>query len=368
MRQQTFLLYGYYGSRNLGDDLLLTACIDGIRQFAPDARFFVRDHGYAPPAFKNDEAVTFTGIEMVWARPSARWVRAVQYLAAFWRLLGQVDWLVFGGGTVFHHRATLLPLLLQLMICMMARLRGVRIMALGVGVAEMPTAGRACIRVIVGLSTLFLVRDAAALRQCGGKAELAADLVFTLSPGLAASETGRKAIAFSIYPPAASVRNDIMAAVAATVRHCIDAGQDVIFLVFQQDGPAMGDDRLMRLALENEGLPADRIAWRYLEPDMGRLHSDFSDVAVLCGMRYHGLVLAAIFGLPFVGIAHDNKISSICDEYGMPSVSQDAVSTVALTQALAMALGRVPSPRQVAADAAAAGAIFQKAAILSRPS
>ncbi len=70
--------------------------------------------------------------------------------------------------------------MLQWMICVLARLQGVRIVALGVGVAELQSgAGRWLLRRIVGMSELFLVRDEAALNQCAGtKARLTSDLVF----------------------------------------------------------------------------------------------------------------------------------------------------------------------------------------------
>ena len=48
-------------------------------------------------------------------------------------------------------------------------------------------------------------------------------------------------------------------------------------------------------------------------------------------MRFHGLVLAAMLGRPFVGIVHDNKISEICRRFGMPyhDVSLDGADLAA---------------------------------------
>jgi polysaccharide pyruvyl transferase WcaK-like protein len=103
-------------------------------------------------------------------------------LAAYSRHLKKCDWFVFGGGTVFHNAT--LPMLLTLSICAIARLMGVRIAAIGVGVSDLPSPiARVALRGIVGMSDLFAVRDDRALWQCKkakANAVLTSDLAFSL--------------------------------------------------------------------------------------------------------------------------------------------------------------------------------------------
>ncbi|MGC1467482.1 MAG: polysaccharide pyruvyl transferase family protein, partial [Pseudolabrys sp.] len=173
-----FLLYGYFGAGNLGDDLLLSVATAELRAIFPTARFFVGDHGHAVPEIHD---CVFTKTETILAdQTKPRIVRLALYLAAYSRLFRQCAWFVFAGGTVFHERGTTNVLLLQWLLCLLARLHGVKIAALGVGIADLHSySGRWLMRRIVGMSRLFLVRDEAALAQCSGtKAGLGDDLVF----------------------------------------------------------------------------------------------------------------------------------------------------------------------------------------------
>src|SRR5262245_49485253 len=170
-------LYGYFGAGNLGDDLLLAVLVAELRPILPGAKFLVRDHGDTSGLMKLGPDVTFTGTETIVAdQGRLRVIRLFAYLSAYARLFRQCRWLIFGGGSLFHERGSLTSLLLQFMICCLARLRGLRIAALGVGVADLHSpAARWLLRRIVGMSDLFLVRDEAALRQCNGtKARLTA--------------------------------------------------------------------------------------------------------------------------------------------------------------------------------------------------
>ena len=52
--------------------------------------------------------------------------------------------------------------------------------------------------------------------------------------------------------------------------------------------------------------------------DAAAINNAFADIDIVCGMRFHSLVLAAMLERPFVGIVHDNKISEICRRFDMP--------------------------------------------------
>src|SRR4029453_6482068 len=125
-------------------------------------------------------------------------------------LLKGADWLIVGGGTLFHARGSNRSLLLQLSIFRMARFFGVRPVALGVGVSDMPNArsGR-LLSAIIRQFDAFLVRDRAGLRQCAGtRAELSGDLAFgwrgiaALRGQPASTRRDGDAVALTVYPPA----------------------------------------------------------------------------------------------------------------------------------------------------------------------
>lgn len=354
-------LYGYYGAGNFGDDLLLAAVLHGLHDIAPQNRFFIRSHGQAislPPSVAAEIAET----EQVWRRSGRnRIASAVAYLAAYRPYFRRCDWLIFGGGTLFHARGTLLPLLLQLALCVIARLQGVRIAAIGVGIAELPNpAARLVMWAIIRCCSLFLVRDAAALRQAGDTARLTADLAFSdaaLRP-LPMQQAG-DAIGLCVYPPACQPGSPALQAMARAMRAWLADGRSVVFVVFQDADRQVFDNLRRLLDLAVDAIP-ERLATLPALAD-GSL---FAGIGMMLGMRFHGLVTAAQAGLPFAGLAHDNKISAFCAQFTMPWLPVDGSDGKVLAGLPAALQGRHPDPAVVQACRAAANENFSKIALL----
>jgi polysaccharide pyruvyl transferase WcaK-like protein len=348
-RRRGVLIYGYFGAGNLGDDLLLAVTVGALRPIFPHAPFIVRDHGDTIGSSALDAGITFTGIETILAdKAASRATRLTRYLRAYARAFRQCHWLVFAGGTLFHERGTLVSLALQWMICVLARQQGVRIAALGVGVAELHS-GRArwLLRRIVGMSELFLVRDEAALAQCAGtKARLTSDLVFAwdaLKPvPLPAGNQSR--IGLTIYPPACRDPDGkrARAALADAIRNWQAAGHTVIYLVCQRAAATASDEEIFAQLNAELGPVARPIETRRLGTDAATITQQLSDLTVVCGMRFHALVLAAMLGRPFLGLAHDNKISEICRTFTMPCYSVDELTAEKLAASVDSIRNRIP--------------------------
>ena len=223
--------------------------------------------------------------------------------------------------TVFHDSGGLASLVLQWLICQLARMSGVRIAALGVGVGDLRSAtGRWLLRGIISRCELLLVRDEAAMRQCAGtKARLTDDLVFawrSLPP-----DNGRRrpsahplCIGLTVSPVA---DEGTIAALSDAVRLWQKHDHRVVFLVFQHSA-ALADDTVFAAINRKVAAPA-AIEIRRLSTDAPSIVNAFADIDIVCGMRFHSLVLAAMLGRPFVGIAHDNKISEICRRSACPA-------------------------------------------------
>ena len=170
--QGGIFLSGYFGCGNLGDDLLLSAAVTQLRVIAPGAQFLVRDSGDTAPLRGLGADVVFTGIDAILADQRYRKpYRLARFVARLVPLLRRCSWLIFAGGTVFHEQNRSRSLLVQWLICQLARLLRVRIAAIGVGVSELTSArGRWLVRHIVGMSELFpgarRSRAAAMRRRC----------------------------------------------------------------------------------------------------------------------------------------------------------------------------------------------------------
>ena len=343
-----YFLYGYYGQNNLGDDLLLRATIEGIRRLDPSATFLVRNLGPigAGDWLANAEATDIDGIAADQSASKPR--RLVSTLLAYWNYFGRCSWLVFGGGTVFHERASAFPIIMLALICLLARLRGLRLAALGVGVAELRSPmGRLALHTIVIMSEVFAVRDEAAREQCrqAGAARgvtLTGDLAFGLPQftkfALPKSARQPPTVAVSVNPAAlqgaagergSQVVREFMAAL-------LRSGYRVVLLSFQESDTISDSATLAGIASELPAAPNRMVIERKLTADAQQIVQTFSEIDVHCGMRFHGHVLAAMFGLPFVGISHDNKIVQICRSFAMPSYDLDRVSPIQLVDAVDM--------------------------------
>jgi polysaccharide pyruvyl transferase WcaK-like protein len=210
--------------------------------------------------------------------------------------------------------------MLQWLICQIARVSRVRIAALGVGVSDLRTAaGRWLLRSIVARCDLFLVRDEAALRQCAGtKARLTDDLVFawrSLTPENRSEHASGKPICIGLTVTAHADERTVTA-LADAVRLWQQHGHRVVFLVFQHSA-TLADD-VVFATINHKVAASAPIETRRLIADAPAIVEAFADIDIVCGMRFHGLVLAAMLERPFVGIAHDNKISEICRRFDMP--------------------------------------------------
>jgi polysaccharide pyruvyl transferase WcaK-like protein len=362
-RRNGIILYGYYGCGNLGDDLLLTVVIAGLRPLFPGWRFLVRDGGDSEGLAALGRDVSFTGIELILMDRRGKLARVLRYFAAWWRLLGQSRWLVLGGGTVFHAVDSLRSLQSQWIIFALARLRGVRIAALGIGVSDLPSpAARRWLRRIIGMTELFLVRDESGLAQCAGTpARLCDDLVFAwqgLPPR--GPSTGKTTIALTVAPAAfrGPELEQAAAALAEAVRQWLAHGHGVVFVIFLRAGVTPGDDALFERIAAHIGLdrPIER---RRPTASPEAIGAALGDVDLVCGMRFHGLVLAAMLGRPFVGLAHDGKVWDICRRFDMPCLDARGFTGAGLVAAAEAAIDRRPNRAVVQRCAAGARRNFE---------
>jgi polysaccharide pyruvyl transferase WcaK-like protein len=232
------------------------------------------------------------------------------------------------------------------LISLLARLRGLRLAALGAGVAELRSPmGRLALRAIVMMSDVFAVRDEAAREQCqragaAGRVTLTGDLVFGLSQfaKFDRAEQSRRPLAVAVSVSPAALQGVAGERGLHILREFVTAllrnGYRVVLLSFQESGAMSDCATLARIA---PGLSANAdslVVDTKLTANTEQIVRAFSEVDVHCGMRFHGHVLAAMFGLPFVGISHDNKIGQICRLFDMPSYDLNRVSADQLVAAV----------------------------------
>lgn len=353
-------LYGYYGFGNVGDDLLLASIVQRLQMGRQTMDFVVRSLN--PVAGLLGEHVEFTCQEQILLRQGgAKWQRLADYFLASWRALAGCRFVVFGGGTLFHARGgSLTNLILILLTVLLARLRGAKVFAIGVGVAEMPAGlARVLMAGILAMLEDFAVRDKTSWENCqgvrgGSRIRRTADLVFslpmtklsyppkasasrTIGVTLAASDIGQRVGEYSEF--FGTLRTDLAALLAD--------GWKVRLLSFQElhgFGVKVSDsDFLESIGLVGEGVELIRVS---SDPD--ELCKQFETLDIIVGMRFHGLVVAALLGKPFVGIGRDSKLVDFCRDLGMPFLPMGSVHPGEIGGAVALAVGSSLNEEQIA--------------------
>lgn len=324
MDKSRFFLYGYYGVGNFGDELLLESIVTAIKKRVPSAFFYIRNLNYVDIFDKYNDCIHHTDIEKIIANQKEyKIIRIIRYLKEYWRYFNECDYFVIGGGTIIHEKKSLILLTI---ICIMAGLKGLKIIAIGIGISELKkTWSKLMVKAINKMSSFFSVRDEAAYIQCvnskcGNKVLLYSDLVYSLDLGKNENFIleNSKVIGISLTHFDFKDKINIFSNV---IEKLINDGWIIALLSFQNmsDSSAKVLDDKIALKEIMDNLESDKKAKiQLIEINRKTIDKVFSDMRVLISMRFHGLVVASMYGVPFLGISHDNKIEEICKEFKMP--------------------------------------------------
>ncbi|WIK82659.1 polysaccharide pyruvyl transferase family protein [Micrococcus lylae] len=316
---------GYYGARNLGDDLLLSAIHEGLRRADPQVRVQVAaehpQHVAALPGLsahsRLDHAATFEHVR-------------------------RSDALVLGGGGLWHdysfeRAGGLLGFVTAAKVsmpgygipAMLAEMLGVPVHVLGIGAGPIRSEDAArAVRAVARTAETLTVRDEDSARILEPFAadlpevRLAPDLVYSLSlpdggpsydearsPAASvarAREAGRAVVAVNLRSWAdgdmARLRTRLAAALAAVAT---TRPLTVVTLPFQA-GPGRDAQALAELTAL---LPEDVERIDLAEPPpLAELTALLRGVDAVVAMRLHACLLAHRCGTPTVGLDYDPKV------------------------------------------------------------
>ena len=318
-----YLIYGYYGFGNFGDDLMLAAIAAAIRERDPEADILVKCRDPVPGL---GPTVRFLEADRIMEQKRSALARAALYLRRLTRAVKDRDWLVIGGGALFLDKGRLnRSLLLMGLLVLRARLAGVRIALIGVSCDLLADPVSIWItRRIFRAATFIAVRDAFShdYARYFGRADavLCADLGFA-APGLslarpAAMARGRPVIAVclvdyfasvdyvSTFEPDPARRTDFLRAFAAVLDRHAD-GVDFVYIALQER-IGLGDDALYAAL----GGAARFKAYRALT-SLESLQALLAETDGICSMRYHLALLGAAAGLPVTVLYHELKLAAV---------------------------------------------------------
>lgn len=315
------VLSGYYGFANLGDEAILTALVQQLREAAPEASLV---------ALSGDPAHTrrTLGIEAVHRLDAPGVFNALRGASLF----------VSGGGSLLQDVTGLGSVPYYLGLIKLAQLLGVRTMFLGQGVGPLNLpSSRWLVGQVARAADALTVRDEASrdlLSRCGvpkSRIQLTADPVLALAPapkdeidalwarlGL---EPGRPTIGVAIRPWSTWFERQLKAFSAVLAQHALTHDAQVLLLPFHRPDDVLLHAELREcMAMRPEGhrppvvtleaplAPAEMMGL------LGRLD-------LLVGMRLHALIMAAASATPAIGLVYDPKVSAFSDLAGFPTIA-----------------------------------------------
>lgn len=326
---------GYYGFNNLGDEAVLYSIVSALREQQPDLGITVLS---ADPAFTSRAY----GVEAV-----NRW-RPGEVAAA----LRGCDLLISGGGSLLQDVTGFKSLAYYLGVINMALALGRPVMFYAQGIGPVRSAaGRRLVGLTARRARMITVRDQASKDDLAGMGvspaaiTVTADPVLGLSPasvdpapglailtgaGLSPARSGSPLVGISVRPWPGLDR--AQEALITTCRELIATGARIVFLPLHHPGDL---DLSLQLA-EALGNTATVLQQPLTVPET---LSVIGHLDALTGMRLHSLIMAAVMGVPPVGISYDPKIDRFLGQLGLEAAGAvDNLTAAALRTALDQAL------------------------------
>ncbi len=300
-----FLLSGYYGFGNLGDEALLGIIINRLRQ---------RHAGCTIDVLSGDPAQTAAayGVDVT---PRAN-------LPAVARAIAVADVVISGGGGLLQNATSLRSLLYYAGIIQMAIRAKKPAMIFAQSVGPLDILGRGLVKQLCGGIARATVRDersraVLAPLLAGTPVERTADPVFLFEPDETPLDLEAEGLGASSDPlVVVSVRrwqgaDRTAAGIAAAVDRLTDAyGARVAFLPLGGAADAEISTVVIRRCRTTPVLlPAYSLAQAAQVLARARL---------VIGMRLHSLIIAARLGVPFVALPYDPKVSALLEDLRYP--------------------------------------------------
>lgn len=298
MKKKRFVLSGYFGFKNFGDEAILSVLVAKLREYGHKITIISSDTKYTKSKF--------------------RFVRSV-YTFNIRDLIGAIaksDFLISGGGSLLQDTTSFKSLIYYLFVIFMGLILGkkVIIFAQGIGPISNPV-GQFLTGFLLRFCTYVSVRDVKSqelLKKWGVNSELLCDPIFS-----------------TMIPEVQKERR-----VAVQLRNCATMNEDFIDRLAQSVVTSFPDYMIdiysFQDTLDLEVCKKFERAVRLLNSDIRTtLFSGLTDEQTvsniaksefMVAMRFHALIVGLLAGVKVLGINYDIKVEKLAKEFGFPLI------------------------------------------------
>jgi polysaccharide pyruvyl transferase CsaB len=317
------LLLGYFGAGNLGDDGFV---VDFLKRWEPELRRRLVQCDYTAAGEGNPLDGFLVADELRELLGAA--------LSRI-RILFPPDYeaLVVPGGSLLQNATSMRSLLFYLHVISRFARAGVPVYMLGQGLG--PFKGRLADPLTIKTLKqvrLITLRDQQSLEWATGRMQkeilLSSDplLAGRLQPLQEMRDYSYAGITPKLTEPYYDIRKQAHA-LMQLLKEIKELGLGCWFK------PMHDDDRGLMKAMSSEIPASHRVLEKSGSPDFpkSKLLGLLSSSEFVVSYRLHGLILAAAYGVPGLGVAYDPKVSAFCEEMGLPYCTpQDVIDGKAI--------------------------------------
>lgn len=292
-----YLICGYYGYKNSGDEALLASVIEDIKEVNSENSIVILS--------KEDAVYDFSGVRAI-DRFDFRRVR---------RAIKSCDILVMGGGSLLQDKTSNKSLYYYLLVIFWGNYFGKQTYLYSNGLGPISSSFNRWLskKVLNRVSEIcFRDEDSYALaREIGvvnTNMRVGADSVFSLRYEVEDNyKEDRICFVIRKWEDSESFLENL-AKYADYIQEAY--GYDIIFVPLK-----IPDDKTLSERLQSKMEHESKIV---ILDDVASLVSFFAASKLVVSMRFHGLVYSSIGGTPSIGLSYDEKVTSICEDLDIP--------------------------------------------------
>ena len=299
-----FLLSGYYGFGNLGDEALARVIVSELRARYPYAEINVLSA--RPEVTAHELAVRST--------PRAQ-------LSSVRDAIAGADVVLSGGGGLLQNATSLRSLLYYAGILRAANRAQRKSMIFAQSIGPLDFVGKTVVREWCKGTSCATVRDARSQQLLSSllrdiRIERTADPVFLYDTPNGAIDLPSLGVDGAVPLVVVAVRKSPgFQHAARAIAYAVDRFSEkhhahVAFLPFGGSDDADAATELIRKCKSSPVL----LPLTNIDEASALIRSAF----IVIGMRLHALILAIRYGIPFLAVAYDPKVSALCEDIGYP--------------------------------------------------
>tara|TARA_Y100001970_G_scaffold159011_1_gene194504 strand:+ start:19950 stop:20864 length:915 start_codon:yes stop_codon:yes gene_type:complete len=294
------LYIGYYGINNIGDDLMLYYL---TRKEPEKSYIFLQGKNYYD--FIDEKNQIFVNSK------NPLFILLFQLIFLINLKIKGLSEIIFGGGTQFSDNSTYFTKLKQLILLIFCKILFIKVSAESVGIGKI-NKKYGLLNIILKMMDEISVRDQTSSNKLyflNIRHSLKKDIVYNIK--FKNIKKKKNKILITGTGSVLKLNKSYLDSYINFILKNIKINSlDIIFCVFQKDQ----DEFLFEELKKN--IPNLKIC--FLEMDLNKISNLYSQTKYVIGMRYHSLILADIFNIPFSGFSYDDKVKDLCYLKNMP--------------------------------------------------